>query len=1076
MQTKLSRIMDGLIESIWLGIIIIVPLFFNVFSSRIFEPDKVAILRILCLLLLGVWLVKLVDEGGIRWEYIKNSNWKLKTWIKIPFLVPVLSLTLVYIIATILSISPSVSFWGSYQRMQGLYTTFSYLVIFFVIAANLRNRQQVDRIINIVVVTSLPIALYSVLQRYGLDPVPWEGKVTFRSSSSLGNSIFVSAYIIMAFPLTVSRIIDRFRSILSEEDQLIKHMVKASAYVFIAVLQVITLYLSQSRGPVMGWLASLVFISLMMLILIQKRWIITALVIVSILFAGFLVVFNLENGPLEKLRQSPAIGRFGSLLDPESNSALVRKYIWEGAAELVSPHEPLKYPDGTTDPLNTIRPIVGYGPESMFVAFNPFYSPELGRVERRNASPDRSHNETWDSMVSMGFLGLIVYIGLFASIFYYGFKWLNLIRNKRETKFFFTFLFGGGILGIVLATIWRGIPYTGIGLPFGMVFGLFSYLGLSAFNLTGKFFIESLENKGYIVLVALMAAILAHFIEINFGIAIVATRTYFWVYTGLLFVVGYVLPIKNNGKVMTEVHQSQTNPDAGERKRKPKEGKKFRKLRNDRPEWSRGAIISGLLLALILATLGYDLIGNPQGLESAYEILFNSLTRLGNGTSSGILIMIFTTWIISSVILALEEPENLTEKDGTVERVLKPIFIVSGISILIGGFYWVLHAIGLATLARNKVTDLQELLDQVTLYEGVITKYLIYVILLIAVIGIIIAAYYFVGKSREKSATTRGILTLIVVFPLVIWLANLTNVQMVKADIAFRIAGSLARPNQWPAAIEVYKHVNELAPGEDYYYLSLAGAYFEQAKAIEDPNERDKLLEEVEIDLIEAQNLNPLNTDHTANLARLYTLWASYADSEELKNDRLEIASDHYSVAVRLSPNNPRLWDEWALLYMTAYNQPERAKELIMHALDIDPEYDWTHGLLADYYARSAKGEDDPEERQRLLYLTAEEYETAIEKVKYYESQNELNYILALAGIYTQLNEFNKAIQTYEMAIEIIDRNEIWRINESLARLYYQKDDRGLALLHANNALIEAPEGHRERLLLFISQLEGKNN
>ncbi len=66
-----------------------------------------------------------------------------------------------------------------------------------------------------------------------------------------------------------------------------------------------------------------------------------------------------------------------------------------------------EFPDGREDPFNFLRPLIGYGPESMYVAYNRFYPPELTQVEKRNASPDRSHNETWDSLVITGVLGLV---------------------------------------------------------------------------------------------------------------------------------------------------------------------------------------------------------------------------------------------------------------------------------------------------------------------------------------------------------------------------------------------------------------------------------------------------------------------------------------------------------------------------------------------------------------------------------------------------------------------------------------------------------------------------------------------
>jgi hypothetical protein len=41
-RTKLSRFCDGIMEAAWLAALIVVPLFFDVYSSRIFEPDKIA--------------------------------------------------------------------------------------------------------------------------------------------------------------------------------------------------------------------------------------------------------------------------------------------------------------------------------------------------------------------------------------------------------------------------------------------------------------------------------------------------------------------------------------------------------------------------------------------------------------------------------------------------------------------------------------------------------------------------------------------------------------------------------------------------------------------------------------------------------------------------------------------------------------------------------------------------------------------------------------------------------------------------------------------------------------------------
>src|SRR5690606_17951074 len=51
-----------------------------------------------------------------------------------------------------------------------------------------------------------PVSLYGLLQHYRLDPLPWGGDTTFRVASTMGNPIFVAAYLIMVVPLTIARL------------------------------------------------------------------------------------------------------------------------------------------------------------------------------------------------------------------------------------------------------------------------------------------------------------------------------------------------------------------------------------------------------------------------------------------------------------------------------------------------------------------------------------------------------------------------------------------------------------------------------------------------------------------------------------------------------------------------------------------------------------------------------------------------------------------------------------------------------------------------------------------------------
>ena len=83
MLSKLSRYCDGVMEAAWLAAIILAPLFFNTYSSRIFEPDKITLVRTLALLIVAAWSVKLIDEGRLRWEIIELGELKWKTFVRL---------------------------------------------------------------------------------------------------------------------------------------------------------------------------------------------------------------------------------------------------------------------------------------------------------------------------------------------------------------------------------------------------------------------------------------------------------------------------------------------------------------------------------------------------------------------------------------------------------------------------------------------------------------------------------------------------------------------------------------------------------------------------------------------------------------------------------------------------------------------------------------------------------------------------------------------------------------------------------------------------------------------------------
>ncbi|MCX7671784.1 MAG: O-antigen ligase family protein, partial [Anaerolineae bacterium] len=441
------------------------------------------------------------------------------------------------------------------------------VLIFFLVVTHLRTRAQLNRVFYAVILTSLPIAIYGIIQHYGLDPLPWGGDVKERVAANMGNAIFVAAYLIIAWFLTLERLIASAASLLSEEKGTTADALRAGAYLFILIVQAIAIIFTQSRGPWLGWAAGLYVFGLMGVLLLgrwaaQRRgatpWLTNAVrplwaAIIALTVAGlaFLIVFNLPDSPLAHLRQQRFIGRFGTVLSTTEGTNAVRVLIWEGVVDMMlKPHPPIQQPDGTPDIWNPIRPLIGYGPESMWVAYNRFYPPDLAHYEARNASPDRSHNETFDALVRTGLFGLGVQMWLYVSIFYYALRWLGLIQNARRRNLFLALLGSGALLGILVPLIVeRSLRLAGIALPAGLIAGLIVYVTVDLWLVSGKTTPAAEDvatsaaaplggGRQQLLILTLLAAIIAHFVEIHFGIAIASTLTTFWTLAGVLVVVG----------------------------------------------------------------------------------------------------------------------------------------------------------------------------------------------------------------------------------------------------------------------------------------------------------------------------------------------------------------------------------------------------------------------------------------------------------------------------------------------------------------------------------------------------------
>lgn len=459
MPSKLAAFTDRLLEASWLMVALVIPLFFNVYSARVFEPDKLTAFRAIMTLALCAWMVRELEMPGAPGNLLRRWYAGLRAN---PFGLPLAVLTASYLLSTVLSIQPTVSIFGSYQRLQGTLNNLLYFALFLLVATGLRNWARVDRLITAFIITSVPVSFYGCIQHFGLDPLPWGGDVQTRVAGSAGNPIFLGAYIILVMPFIAMRMLNIAWKMRANplERQNSRNWTFLGLYAAAFLLNGTCLLWTGSRGPWLGFAASVLVFCFIWAVSMRAYKLVWATVGGAAVLAGFLVFLNSPYA--EQLRQqSSVLQRLGSIAELDQGTNKVRMLIWfgddkgKGAAGLIT--------------ANPFRTVVGYGPETMYVAYNRFYPPSLANIESRTATPDRSHNDLLDFLVTNGAIGLFAYLLVVVTFFTVV---LKLARNVQPgyQRFLLLAVSAGVTAHMVEALI--GIPIASTRTHFWMIMGI----------------------------------------------------------------------------------------------------------------------------------------------------------------------------------------------------------------------------------------------------------------------------------------------------------------------------------------------------------------------------------------------------------------------------------------------------------------------------------------------------------------------------------------------------------------------------------------------------------------------------
>ncbi|HRY52406.1 MAG TPA: O-antigen ligase family protein [Candidatus Portnoybacteria bacterium] len=314
-------------------------------------------------------------------DYRPRSSWLFKA-LGIYFVLMVLS--------SIFGVNTYHSFWSNYERMAGVVSLFHYLGFLFVAANVFLAKKDWHLFFDISIFASVLQALYGLGQILGL----FASTGGIRLDGTIGNASFLAGYMLLNALFALWLVLEKsdWRWRLS--------------YSLVIVLNLFVMFQTETRGAMVGFLASIFFLAVFFIFARQqdllqlpfsraekiRKYIIGAFIVCLAVIGA--IWLARDSGFVTK---QPTLYRLTHISASEG-TGLTRILAWKLSFR------------GFQD-----RPLLGWGPENYYVMFNKYYDPNLYPVE---SWFDRAHNAFLDVLINTGLIGLLSYLAIFVLAFW----------------------------------------------------------------------------------------------------------------------------------------------------------------------------------------------------------------------------------------------------------------------------------------------------------------------------------------------------------------------------------------------------------------------------------------------------------------------------------------------------------------------------------------------------------------------------------------------------------------------------------------------------------------------------------
>ena len=391
-------------------VVILVPLVFNPLDANAFEPLKAALFQTITLLMALAVLCSQMARGRAAAPSpfagpLRHDPWH---W----------CYAAAILLATVFSVDVRRSLWTARPTADGALTLLSGVSFCWLLSRALTTRRQTQRLALALVIGSVPVTIYGLLQATGLDPLVWISDSVSPVLSTVGRSNYLAAYLVMVMPFTLAL----WRG--GADGQ------PARRFGLLLALQFACLLLTLARA---AWLGLLIAGLTVGLALAQQRgvfalefrrrglWLMGGL---AACLAGVGLLYAMSASALV---QPSAYGmRPAVYAQLRADSAAARLVFWRVSLRLL---------DG--------RWLLGYGPGTFGSLVTAVQPAELTDAGPAASLLDDPHNLLLDRLLQTGVVGLLAYLALLLTT---ARRWLLAWRGSADRQALF-------ILAAVLAAL-----------------------------------------------------------------------------------------------------------------------------------------------------------------------------------------------------------------------------------------------------------------------------------------------------------------------------------------------------------------------------------------------------------------------------------------------------------------------------------------------------------------------------------------------------------------------------------------------------------------------------------------------